>query len=141
MRFEYPSHMDVQERIEAFLEGDPFAVAGASTNREKYGNKVLRAYLQDGRDAYPMNPRATEIEGIPCYADFDAMPGVPHALSVITPPAISEKIVDEAIEMGIAHIWFQPGSEHEGAIERADAAGVNVIAHGPCLLVSLGFRE
>ena len=93
---QYPVPMDVPEQIEAFLDGDPFAVAGASTNREKYGNKVLRAYLQNGRDAWPINPRADEIEGVPCYPDLEALPGTPHGLSIITPPALTEGILDAA---------------------------------------------
>ena len=50
--------------IDAFLSGSPFAVVGASTNRDKYGNKVLRCYQQAGRSVVPVNPRATEIEGL-----------------------------------------------------------------------------
>ena len=51
-----------EDPIGAFLAGDTFAVVGASTNRQKYGNKVLRCYLQNDRSAYPINPRADEIE-------------------------------------------------------------------------------
>jgi predicted CoA-binding protein len=133
--------MDVNESIQAFLAGSTFAVAGASTNRAKYGNKVLRCYQQHDLEAWPINPRADEIEGATCYPDVASLPGVPHGLSIITPPAHSEGIVDAAIAAGIQHVWFQPGAEHDDAIERAEAAGVNVIAHGPCLLVALGFRE
>lgn len=31
--------------IQAFLSAESFAVAGASTRREKYGNKILRALM------------------------------------------------------------------------------------------------
>ena len=55
--------MDEQARIDKFLDGSPFAVVGASQNRAKYGNKVLRAFLQTDRVAYPINPAADEIEG------------------------------------------------------------------------------
>jgi hypothetical protein len=57
--------MQDEDPIEAFLAAGPFGVAGASTNRAKYGNKVLRCYLQAGREAWQINPRATEIEGRP----------------------------------------------------------------------------
>ena len=53
--------MTTQERIDDFLAEGPWAVAGASTNREKYGNKVLRTYLQHGLEVYAVNPRADEI--------------------------------------------------------------------------------
>ena len=34
----------VQQKIEAFLASGPFAVVGASVDRAKYGNKVLRCF-------------------------------------------------------------------------------------------------
>jgi hypothetical protein len=40
--------------VQKFLASKAFGVAGASNNRMKYGNKVLRCYLQNGRKAYPI---------------------------------------------------------------------------------------
>jgi predicted CoA-binding protein len=133
--------MTLDERIQAFLAGAPFAVVGASTARAKYGNKVLRCYTQHGLEVFPVNPRATEIEGLPAYADLGALPQVPHGISIITPPAITEGVVAEAVKLGVEHIWMQPGAESDAAVAYAEDAGANVIARGPCLLVVLGFRE
>ncbi len=131
----------IEEKIQKFLAGDAFAVAGASPNREKYGNKVLRTYLQNNRTVFPINPNAEEVEGLPAYSDLAGLPQAVHGLSIITPPAITESVVEEAIQQGIQHIWMQPGAESETAIQRAEEAGLNVIAGGPCLLVVLRFRE
>ena len=49
---------DVRTRITAFLAGSPHAVVGASALRTKYGNKVLRAYLQHERPVFAVNPGA-----------------------------------------------------------------------------------
>lgn len=133
--------MTLQERIEAFLAGAPHAVVGASKDRAKYGNKVLRAYLQDGRRVHPINPTADAVEGLPAFADIGAVPEAVHGISVITPPAVTERIVEQAAAAGIEHVWMQPGSESDTAVARAEAAGMNVIAGGPCLLVAIGFRE
>jgi predicted CoA-binding protein len=129
------------DQIQQFLSGKRFAVVGASSNREKYGNKVLRAYLQKGLEAVPVNPAGGQIEGLESYPDLASIPGQIDGVSIITPPAVTEKVVDQAIERGIDNIWMQPGAESEDAIERAEAAGLNVIAGGPCLLVSLRFRD
>lgn len=134
-----PSDLDAQ--IEAFLAGSPFAVAGASVSRHKYGNRVLRCYRQRQRVAYPINPHHSEIEGLPCYATLAAAPSPIHGVSLITQPEVSIDIVDQALALGIRHFWFQPGAEHPTALERARAAGANVIAGGPCILVVLGYRE
>ena len=121
--------------------GAPLAVIGASRSRSKYGNKVLRAYLQNEREVYPVNPSAAEVEGLESYPDLASLPADVHGISLITPPAVTETVVDEAGRLGIQNIWMQPGAESEEAIRRAEGLGLNVIAGGPCLLVTLGYRE
>ena len=69
------------------------------------------------------------------------LPDGVHGLSVITPPPITERVVEEAAKKGIRRLWMQPGAESAKALERAAELGLEVIAHGPCLLVVLGFRE
>lgn len=134
--------MSPSERIRDFLAAGPWAVVGASTNRAKYGNKVLRCYQQNGRTPlYPVNPRATEIEGLPCYPDLEATPEPVRAVSLITPPAITEEVVARAIALGIRHLWMQPGAESSRALALAAEHGLEPIAGGPCLLVVLGYAE
>jgi uncharacterized protein len=130
-----------QADIDGFLAGSPFAVAGASKDRSKFGNKVLRAYQQQGREVYPVNPSADEVEGVKAYPDLNSLPTKPHGVSIVTPPNVTEKVVDEAIELGVKFIWMQPGAESDAAITKANQAGANVIARGPCVLVELGFAE
>ncbi|MFN7959547.1 MAG: CoA-binding protein [Holophagaceae bacterium] len=131
----------IQQTITAFLEAGPFAVVGASVDRSKYGNKVLRCYQQHGREVYPINARAAEVEGLKAYPSLAALPVPVKAISVITPPAITEQVVREAAAAGVTHIWMQPGAESDEAIRSAEAAGLSVIAGGPCLLVVLGYHE
>lgn len=133
--------MTETERIEAFLGSGPFAVVGASADRAKYGNKVLRCYLQHGREVYPVNPRAPEIEGLKSYPSLAALPRPVPAISVITPPATTAQVVRDAHAAGVRHVWMQPGAESEEAVAAAEALGMNVIAGGPCLLVVLGYSE
>jgi predicted CoA-binding protein len=128
-------------RMEEFLAGSVYAVVGASNDRWKYGNKVLRCYVQNGKRAIPVNPRATVVEGLPAVPDLASLPEPVHGVSIITPPEVTEEIVEEAAKAGITRLWMQPGAESARAIERAEELGLSVIAGGPCLLVSLGFRE
>jgi uncharacterized protein len=51
--------------IEVFLKASRFAVAGASRDRSKYGNKIFRSIVASGRTVYPLNPTETEVEGDP----------------------------------------------------------------------------
>lgn len=133
--------MDVRSQIAAFLAEGPWAVVGASRNRAKYGNRVLRCYLQHGRTAYPVNPREAAIEGVTCYPDLRHLPEPVRGISVITPPGVTERIVEYAPASGARFVWMQPGAESATAVARAEALGLTVIAGGPCLLVALGFRD
>ncbi len=132
--------MTVQNKIDAFLAGKRFAVVGASQNREKYGNKVLRTYQQNKLEVVPINPTANEVEGLATAPNLSALATPVDGISVITPPKITEQVVQEAIELGIKNIWLQPGAESQAAIELAEKNGVNLIAGGPCLLVVLKYR-
>ncbi len=133
--------MDAPERIDMFFDARAYGVVGASANRDKYGNKVLRCYLRNGYRAIPVNPKEKEIEGIPCVATVTDLPGDVKAISVITPPSVTELVVEQAIKKGIRHIWMQPGAASPAAVARCEESGVNVIADGSCLLVVLGCHE
>jgi predicted CoA-binding protein len=133
--------MEVNERIRSFLAGSPHAVIGASRDRAKYGNKVLRAFLQSGREVYPVHPRGGEIEGLASSPDLASLPVPVHGISVITPPAVTERVIEEAARLSIRHVWLQPGAESDAAVLKAEEAGMNVIAGGPCVLVALRYRE
>ena len=133
--------MSDQDKIKTFLAGKRFAVVGASTDREKYGNKVLRVYQQNKLDVVPINPKADEVEGLNAYPDLASVPGEIDGVSIITPPKVTEHVVEEAAKRGIKNIWMQPGAESAAAIAAAENAGANVIAGGPCILVSLRYRD
>lgn len=133
--------MTIQDQIQQFLASPAFGVVGASTNRQKYGNKVLRCYLQNGRKAIPVNPNEPEIEGIPCAATIGDLPANTLSISMITPPAVTAQLVPLAIEKGIRNIWMQPGAEHPDAVELCREKGINVIADGSCVLVVMGYSE
>jgi predicted CoA-binding protein len=132
--------MTITEQIAKFLSSPAFAVAGASANREKYGNMVVRCYQQQGKEVIPVHPLEKEIEGLACVTSVTALPPAVKSLSMITPPQVTEKIVAAAIAHGIENIWMQPGAESPAAVELCRKHGVNVIADGSCLLVVLGFH-
>jgi predicted CoA-binding protein len=60
--------------------------------------------------------------------------------SMITPPAVTAKLVPLAIEKGIKNIWMQPGAEHPDAVALCREQGINIIANGSCVLVVLGYH-
>lgn len=133
--------MTIQDQIKQFLASPAFGVVGASTNRQKFGNKVLRCYLQNGKNAIPVNPNEAEIEGIPCVATISDLPANVVSISMITPPAVTAQLVPLALAKGIKNIWMQPGAEHAETVALCRERGINIIADGSCLLVVMGYHE
>ncbi len=127
--------------VERFLASPAYGVVGASPRRYKYGNKVLRCYQQNGRRAIPVNPNESEVEGVACVASVMDLPDDVKSISVITPPPVTERVMQDAIRKGIENVWMQPGAESDAAVEACRNAGINVIADGSCVLVVLGYRE
>ena len=87
------------------------------------------------------NPKEAEIEGQTCYPDLKSLPEPVHGISIITPPSVTEQIVQQAADAGIQHVWMQPGAESLKAVELGESLGLNVIGDGSCILVVMGYRE
>jgi len=131
----------LNDQIRQFLDGSPHAVVGASTDRSKYGNKVLRAYQQSDRWVIPVNPRAECIEGLMSVSSLAEIPNHVHGISIVTPPHVTTHVVQSAISLGIKNIWMQPGAISEEAIHFCRHHDVNLIAGNACILVVLGYSE
>lgn len=124
----------METRIQSFLAARPVAVVGASSNRAKYGNIVLRNLRGRGWEVFAINPRESEIEGQPAYPALADCPRRPELAVVITPPAVSLQIVEEASRQGIPRVWLQPGAESEAVVMRAGELGVDLV-YDSCIMV------
>lgn len=133
--------MAEKQQINTFLDSPIIGVVGASDNREKFGNKVLRCYQENGYQVVPVHPAKQTIEGLACVASVSELPAEVQSISMITPPEVTEKVVREAAAKGIGNIWMQPGAESREAISYCRKQGVNLIADGTCVLVELGFSD
>lgn len=130
------------DNIEQFLASKAFGVVGASKDRTKYGNRVLRMYVLKKLNVYPVHHTEKNIEGVDCLAKISDLPQDVESLSIITPPPVTEKMVEQAIATGhIKNIWMQPGAESDAAVENCKKHHINVIYGGPCILVTLGQND
>jgi uncharacterized protein len=113
------------------------AVVGASTDRNKYGNKSVRAHRQQGYTVYPINPKGGEIEGLTAYTSLAEIPaGKLTRISMYVPPAVGLKMLDEIVARGCEELWLNPGSESDELIEQAEARRLNVVV--ACSIVDVG---
>ena len=50
------------------------AVVGASSDRNKFGNKAFRAFQAEGHTVIPINPNERSVEGVPTYPSVTDVP-------------------------------------------------------------------
>jgi predicted CoA-binding protein len=118
-----------KQNIENFLMAKTIAIIGASRNKKKFGNQVLKNLVSKGYDVYPVNPYAEEIEGIKCYNNVSLLPENVKTALIVTPKKETEKTVKELINKGITNIWIQQMSETTESIDIALKSNVNLIAN------------
>ena len=95
-------------------------------------------YMDFPGPIYPINPRAEEVLGLPCYHSLVDVPGpVDHVISSIPASGVLE-LIDHAAAKGVHSVHFftagfrETGEEERVALEqemlrRARAAGVRII--------------
>ena len=112
------------------------AVIGASNDRNKFGNKAVRAFRQQGYTVYPVNPKETAIEGIPAYKSIVDVPVRPRMVSVYLPPPVLLDVLPDIAARGCDELWLNPGTESDEVLAEAERLGLNVIQ--ACSIVGVG---
>ena len=112
------------------------AVIGASNNRSKFGNRAVRAYLEQGYTVVPINPHEKEVEGLKTYASVLDVPGAIDMASFYVQPEVGEQVIGEIARKGIAEVWLNPGAESDELIARAHALAIQPIV--ACSIVAIG---
>ena len=114
------------------------AIIGASSNRNKWGNKAVRAFVQQGYRVYPVNPNETEVEGLPVLKTIREAPERPQMISVYVPPPVLLKLLPDIAARGCDELWLNPGTESDEVLAKAEELGLNVIQ--ACSIIGVGAR-
>jgi predicted CoA-binding protein len=112
------------------------AIIGASNDRAKFGNKAVRAFLQQGYTVYPVNPKERAIEGVPAYKSILDVPARPEMVSAYLPPSVFLKVLPDIAAKGCDELWLNPGTESDELLAEAERLGLNAIQ--ACSIVGLG---
>jgi uncharacterized protein len=112
------------------------AVVGASSDRNKFGNKALRAFRAEGHTVIPINPNEREVEGIATYPSVLDVPGPIDMATVYVQPEVAERLLDEFEKKQIPEIWINPGAESDSLMARARQRKLNAIF--ACSIIGIG---
>ena len=112
------------------------AILGASSDRRKFGNKAVRAFLQQGYEVFPVNQKEETIEGLQVFKSIADVPVRPQMVSVYLPPPALVKVLPEIARKGCDELWLNPGTESPEVVAEAERLGLNVIQ--ACSIVAVG---
>jgi len=112
------------------------AVIGASNNRQKFGNRAVRAYLREGYTVIPINPHEPEVEGIKAYRSVLDVPGAIDMASFYVPPEIGELVIEEVAQKQIPEVWLNPGADSDALVARARSLSIKPIV--ACSIIAIG---
>jgi uncharacterized protein len=134
--------------ISDFLKGRRIAVAGVSRGKESAANPVFRKLRDTGYEVFPVNPNASEVEGVTCYPNLASVPGVLDGVVVATHPSVSIDVVQQAAERDVRRVWFHrsfgQGSVSDAAVQACASHGISCIVGGCPLMycepIDMGHR-
>jgi len=112
------------------------AIIGASNDRSKFGNKAVRAHLQEGYTVYPVNPKEARIEGLAAFKSIADVPVRPERVSVYLPPPLVLRVLPEIAAKGCDELWLNPGTESDEVLAEAARLGLKVVQ--ACSIVGIG---
>ncbi len=112
------------------------AIIGASADRSKFGNIAVRAFLRQGWIVYPVNPKESQIEGLPVFKSIAEVPVRPSLISVYLPPPVLLKVLPDIAARGCDQLWLNPGTASSEVLAAAEHLSLNVIQ--ACSIVGIG---
>ena len=79
----------LDEQAQDFLAQKRIAVAGVTRKGQDAANLIYNKLKSSGHEVFAVNPRATEVEGDPCFPDLKSIPGGVMVVSSLTWPSLN----------------------------------------------------
>jgi uncharacterized protein len=112
------------------------AIIGASSNRNKFGNRALRAFERQGFTVLAINPNEREVEGHQTYATVLDVPGPIDMATLYVPPSVGVMVMEQLATKGVPEVWLNPGADGDEVLARARELGVKTIQ--ACSILAIG---
>jgi predicted CoA-binding protein len=132
--------MTQREAIRDFLSCHRIALVGVSSQPKDFSRMLFHELVEHGYDVVPVNPKVSEVEGRPAYARVQDIPAPVDGALLMTPPEMSERVVEDCAEAGIERVWLHRGAGRgavsDAAVSAGQAHGMSMVP-GECPLMFL----
>ncbi len=116
--------------IEALLSaaGATWAVVGLTDSPDRVA-KPIASFLKSelGMRVIPVNLRREPVNGDRAFGHIAEIPYPIDVVQIFVNGAAAVSVVEEAIRKDVQNIWFQPDVNSPAAVDKAQAAGLNVV--------------
>ena len=112
------------------------AVIGASSNRDKFGNKAFRAFVTRGYRVIPINPNEPEVEGHKTFKSVLDVPDTIDLATIYVPARVGVAVLDDVVKKGIPEVWLNPGADDPSVVSRARELGLKTVQ--TCSILAIG---
>ena len=127
------------EEIDSIINARSLAIVGASSGPMKFGTLLTRSQLKMGFDGpvYLVNPRETEIMGLPVYPSLRSLPETPDLVYLAVPASRTPEVLEDCAAMrvkgvviiasGFGDVGGEGKALERTVVEKARAGGFRVI--------------
>ena len=95
---------------------------------------MYKRLRERGYEVFAVNPKVDTVEGDPCFASVQAIPGGVEGAVIVTRPDVTAQVVRECAAAGVKRVWMHQGmgnSVSEDAVTFCREQGIAVIP-GAC---------
>jgi acyl-CoA synthetase (NDP forming) len=105
--------------LEGFFAPESIVVVGVAREPGKVGHFVFQNLIEGGfaGEVWPVNPKADEILGRPCFPDVASLPSAPDLAIIAVPAHVVPAVVSECAAAGISSaIVLSAGFKETGPV-------------------------
>lgn len=119
------------------LDKNVWAVVGVSKDPAKYGNMIYKRLKRRGYEVFAINPTCDSVDGDQCYENLSSLPKLPEVINMVVSPKRAKPILEEASDLGVKYIWFQPGTYDDDVLRLSKKLGFETVQ--ACVLVATSY--
>jgi predicted CoA-binding protein len=103
--------------MKQFNRQSTIALVGASSDPQKFGHKILADLLDANYQIIPVNPKGGTILKQAVKKSLGEIKKPIDLVIFVTPPKVTNLVLQQVSQLNIKAVWFQPGSSDEQSKE------------------------